>query len=576
MVKLKRKNNKNLGKILGFYKRHLKYYVGYCIVLVLKGVKSFFSAMFLANIISCLMAGNLREGLMNAVYILALHIFSEILSLINVYLFKNLESKVRFDIQQKVIQSALNIRMDVYDEIGSGVIVNRLTSDIDHISERFKSLTTLIVDMLRRVAYLVYLFLLDWRIAVFTLGCVIVLSVVNEIRIHYLHKLKPAVKAQKEVVSSRIIEVVRGVKDIKTLNCEDNTLKLLGKEQNEFIKRDKHEWYVGNSISVAIDFTSAVLEFSFIILSIILMANYNLTATVFYTCYLYKDHTLSFATNMREFKYKLSECEVYAERLSRLLYPPKDMIDMYGDDKLNEFSGQIEFKDVCFSYGNGIPVLENLSFKIMPRQTVALVGESGCGKTTITSLIAHLYYKNSGDISFDGTSIDNLDKEFIKENVAVINQFPYIFNISIRDNFKMIRSDITDEEICSLCDELLLTDLVKSLPKGLDSIIGEGGCQLSGGQRQKLCIARALARKTKVLILDEATSSLDNASQTEIMQVIEKLKSRLTIIIIAHRLSTITYADSILLIKNGQLVAQGKHNELLEENDYYKELYYKQ
>ena len=306
------------------------------------------------------------------------------------------------------------------------------------------------------------------------------------------------------------------------------------------------------------------------------MANYNLTATVFYTCYLYKDHTLSFATNMREFKYKLSECEVYAERLSRLLYPPKDMIDMYGDDKLNEFSGQIEFKDVCFSYRNGIPVLENLSFKIMPRQTVALVGESGCGKTTITSLIAHLYYKNSGDISFDGTSIDNLDKEFIKENVAVINQFPYIFNISIRDNFKMIRSDITDEEICSLCDELLLTDLVKSLPKGLDSIIGEGGCQLSGGQRQKLCIARALARKTKVLILDEATSSLDNASQTEIMQVIEKLKSRLTIIIIAHRLSTITYADSILLIKNGQLVAQGKHNELLEENDYYKELYYKQ
>lgn len=574
MVKLKRK--KNLGKILGFYKKHLKYYIGYCIILVLKGIKSFFSAMFLANIISCLMIGNLQEGFMNAVYILALHIFSEILSLINVYLFKNLESKVRYDIQQKVIQSALNIRMDVYDEIGSGVIVNRLTSDIDHISERFKSLTTLIVDMLRRVAYLVYLFLLDWRIAVFTLGCVILLSIINEIRIHYLHKLKPAVKAQKEVVSSRIIEVVRGVKDIKTLNCEDNTLKLLAKEQNEFIRSDKHEWYVGNSIGVAIDFTSAVLEFSFIILSIILMANYNLTATVFYTCYLYKDHTLSFATNMRQFKYKLSECEIYAERLARLLYPPKDMIDIYGNNELNQFSGQIEFNDVCFSYGNGISVLENLSFKITPRQTVALVGESGCGKTTITSLIAHLYYKNSGDILFDGTSIDNLDKGFIKENVAVINQFPYIFNISIRDNFKMIRSDISDEEIWSLCDELLLTDLIKSLPSGLESIIGEGGCQLSGGQRQKLCIARALARKTKVLILDEATSSLDNASQMEIMQVIEKLKSRLTIIIIAHRLSTITYADSILLIKNGRLVAEGKHKELLESNEYYKELYNKQ
>lgn len=576
MVKLKKKKEKNLGRILGFYKKHLKYYVGYCIVLVLKAIKSFLSAMFLANIISFLMAGNFYEGFMNGVYILALHIFSEILSLINVYLFKNLESNVRFDIQQKVIQSALNIKMDVYDEIGSGVIVNRLTSDIDHISERFKSLTTLIVDMLRRVAYLVYLFLLDWRIAVFTLGCVVVLSVVNEIRIHYLHKLKPAVKAQKEIVSSRIIEVVRGVKDIKTLNCEDNTLKLLAKEQNEFIRRDKHEWYIGNSISVAIDFTSAVLEFAFIVLSIVLMAKYNLTAAVFYTCYLYKDHTLSFATNMREFKYKLSECEVYAERLSRLLYPSKEMVDVYGKDNVSTFDGGIEFKNVSFSYANRIPVLKDLSFKIEPRKTIALVGESGCGKTTITGLIAHLYYKDSGEILFNGMSIDNLDKEFIKENIAVINQFPYIFNISIRDNFKMIKSDISDEEIWSLCDELLLTELVKSLPQGLDSIIGEGGCQLSGGQRQKLCIARALARNTKVLILDEATSSLDNSSQTEIMQVIEKLKSQLTIIIIAHRLSTITYADSILLIKNGQVVAEGTHQELLEENDYYKELYNKQ
>ena len=139
----------------------------------------------------------------------------------------------------------------------------------------------------------------------------------------------------------------------------------------------------------------------------------------------------------------------------------------------------------------------------------------------------------------------------------------------------MINSQITDEEIWHLCENVKLKKFISSLPKGLDSVIGEGGCQLSGGQRQKLCIARALCRNVKVMIFDEATSALDNSSQNEVMEVIRELSSRMTILLIAHRLSTITFADSIILIKNGNIVAEGKHNFLIKNNDYYKSLYEK-
>ena len=145
--------------------------------------------------------------------------------------------------------------------------------------------------------------------------------------------------------------------------------------------------------------------------------------------------------------------------------------------------------------------------------------------------------------------------------------------MSIRENFKVIRPEITDEEIFKLCEETNIDSVIKNLPLGLDSIIGENACQLSGGQKQKLCIARALARNVKILIFDEATSALDNANLREIMKVIERLKSRVTVILIAHRLSTITYADRIYLLDKGKIVGSGKHKELMETSSFYKSLY---
>lgn len=572
MAKLK---NSALKQLLKFYKAHIKLYFGFLSILVIKAVISFFSALFISKIISYMMEANYEQAFWYAVMNLIVLLFYSALSIVNTYFYKNLENRVRFDLQQKIIESALNIKMQYYDNLSSGVIVTRLTSDIDYISERFKSLTEKIVNIIRRISYLAYIFILDVRIGILVLISVMLVSFVYTIRIHYLSKLKPKVKAQREVVNSKIIETIRAIKDVKTLNCDENILSLIGKEQKEYIKRDNHEYYVGITLSKLTDIVTHISDFIFIVMNIFLIGKGYITTAVFYTCYLYKDHTFNLANEIGDFRYKLAECDVCAERLIALVYPNKMDMDSYGEKELKDYKGDIQFRNVDFSYIEEIPILKQVSFEIKPKSTIAFVGESGSGKSTITSLIGHLYYKNSGSIVFGNCEIDELNKQFIRDNITIVNQFPYLFNLSIRENFKMIKADITDEEIWNLCDKVRLKDFIESLPLGLDSVIGEGGCQLSGGQKQKLCIARSLCRNVKVMIFDEATSSLDNVSQNEIMEIIQDLAQDLTVIIIAHRLSTVAYADSIILVRDGEIVGKGKHEDLLKTNTYYKSLYLK-
>lgn len=573
MVKLKRKSS--LKRLLKFYEKYIYLYVGFVIILIIKAIISFLSAMFIAKIITNLMNSNFDIVFKYANLNIIILIIYNLLSYINTYFYKNLENKVRYDIQQKVIETALKIKMSYYDNVGSGVVLTRLTSDIDHISERFKSLTEKIVNIIRKMSYLIYIFVLDFYLGMFVLIAVFIVTLIYTIRIHYLSKLKPIVKNHREIVNSKIIETVRAVKDIKALNCDENILSLIGNAQKKYIYKDNQEYYIGIALCKLTDLFVSISNYLFIILGCILAMNDKIQIAVFYTCYLYKDHTFSLANEIGDFRYKLAECEVCADRLIELIYPQDFNVDKYGVKKLDDYQGDIRFENVNFSYINNVDVLKNVTFNIKEKSTVAFVGESGSGKSTIAGLIGHLYYKNSGNIKLGDIDIDELNKDFIRNNIIIVNQFPYLFNLSIRENFKIIKSNISDDEIWKLCDKVLLKDFIKKLPNGLDSIIGEGGCQLSGGQKQKLCIARALCRDVKVMIFDEATSSLDNNSQDEIMEIIKRMSNELTIILIAHRLSTITYADSIILLKDGEIDDIDTHDNLLKNNKYYKSLYLK-
>ena len=182
-------------------------------------------------------------------------------------------------------------------------------------------------------------------------------------------------------------------------------------------------------------------------------------------------------------------------------------------------------------------------------------------------------FYNGGEITIDGINIKELDKESIRGNITIISQNPYIFNLSIKENLKLVKNNVTDRQIKNACRIACLDDFIETLPDKYDTIIGEGGVTLSGGQRQRLAIARALIQKTEIILFDEVTSALDNETQSKIQEAIHNMKGEYTILIIAHRLSTVVGADRILLVDNGKVVAEGTHKELLKKNSLYKHLY---
>jgi ABC-type multidrug transport system fused ATPase/permease subunit len=268
----------------------------------------------------------------------------------------------------------------------------------------------------------------------------------------------------------------------------------------------------------------------------------------------------------------LKRFNLSATRIFDIFSDSKFEKESFGNKHLDKVNGNFEFKDVTFKYDKN-DVLKDLNFKVNANETVAFVGKSGAGKTTIFNLLCKMYDNYTGKITIDDVDIKQLDKDSIRGNITVVSQNPYIFNMSIRDNLKLVKRDLTDEQMKEACKMACLDDYIESLPNKYDTIIGEGGINLSGGQKQRLAIARAFVQKTEIILFDEATSALDNETQSKIQHAIDNLQKEYTILIIAHRLSTIKNADRILVLDDGKIIAEGKHEELLKTCHKYKELY---
>ena len=238
--------------------------------------------------------------------------------------------------------------------------------------------------------------------------------------------------------------------------------------------------------------------------------------------------------------------------------------------------GEIKFNNVSSSYAEGKEVLKNVCLSIGKGKTFALVGPSGGGKTTLCHLIPHFYKITDGDILIDGKSLKNITIESLRQNIGIVQQDIYLFNASIRENILYGKLDATDEEVIEAAKKANIHDYIMSLENGYDTVIGERGVRLSGGQKQRLCIARVFLKNPPILILDEATSALDNATEIQIQKSLDELSEGRTTIVVAHRLSTIKNADEIAVVDNGEITEQGTHEQLLELNGTYAQLYRQQ
>ena len=240
--------------------------------------------------------------------------------------------------------------------------------------------------------------------------------------------------------------------------------------------------------------------------------------------------------------------------------------------ELESIDGDIEINNVTFRYGNRKPVLNNISFTIPKGKKVALVGESGSGKSTIAKLLLKYYEPENGEILIDGVDINELDKDSIRGNITIINQSPYIFNLSIKENLKFNNKNVSLDKLWDICKRIGLDHFIKTLPGTMDSDVTDNEA-ISSGQKQLLTIARGMVKDAPFLILDEATSNVDTRTEELVQVAMDKLMEGKTSFIIAHRLSTIKNADLILVMNEGNIIEQGTHDELLKKKGFYADLY---
>ncbi len=478
------------------------------------------------------------------------------------------------DIQIDLSKEILKIEVSDMDKNSTGKFTQRLGRDTDEMSRIFTMGMGHLTGLLSDVGIFVAVFVINKMVFIYYAIISLILVLVNLLKVNKFNKKDKEFREQMEGTWSLLNELVRGVRDIKMLDAKKSFIDRLKdsiKLMNIKIFKMRN---VEMDFNCLINIIQALAEFGLVFLIIFLIKEGNITVASAIIVFSYRTRLL---TNLME---KVSDLltefknfNLSTNRVFSILDSTEFKKERFGKRHLDDVKGNFSFTNVNFSYDDGKKVLNNLSFKINKNETVAFVGKSGAGKTTIFSLLCKMYDIQSGSIKIDGVDIKELDEDSIRGNITIISQNPYIFNMSIADNLRLVKDGVTDEEIKRACHLACLDDFIETLPAGYDTVVGESGVILSGGQRQRLAIARAFIQETKIILFDEATSALDNETQSKIQQAIDNLKDDYTILIIAHRLSTIVNCDRILVLDDGKIKAEGTHEQLLKRSKIYKKLY---
>lgn len=479
-------------------------------------------------------------------------------------------------IKSDMAKQMLKFEAKVIDNNSSGVFIDRISKDTGYIADVFNEINDSVADIIANIGILVAIFIVSKYMFLFFIFSLTILFFFKKARMRYWFEIDKEYRKLNEKNTGLISELIRGIRDVKLLHAGVGITKRMNdrfvesnQKQYEMGKVDRKYNFFSNSVQGLMDIT-------FIGLGITLASKDMLSVASFVVLYMYKDKIYGLLDYVSRFIEIIKKFNVSAKRVFELLDDSIYPKEKFGTTHLDKVYGNFEFRNVKFEYKENIPVLKDVNFKINPNETVAFIGKSGSGKSTIFSLITKLYNPQSGEILIENINIGELDEDSIRGNITVITQSPYIFNFSIKENLKIVDENLTDEQIYEACKSACLHDFIMGLPDKYDTLVGEGGVMLSGGERQRLAIARALLKKSEIILFDEATSALDNQTQKDIQDAINNMKGTYTILIIAHRLSTVINSDRILLIDDGKIVAEGTHKDLYATNELYRNLYEKE
>ena len=567
-----KKDTKNLIYLLKYYKKYKFLSIGVIVLSLTYAGISLLSPIYEGKMLGFFENFDKINIIKIALFLLILRIIIEIVTNLWSRVVLKLNGKVNFDLKRDMLESLINFEVKNFDNTNSGLFISRLNKDTTELSQLFDDITDDLSGIILNVSFIIYVLYLNVHLGVFLILNVILVYILTSRKLFYYKRTKQDYKEKDEKIVGLYTDIIRGIREIKDLNLKSVVLKNTNEKQMETIKAEIKSTHTRRTWDRWIAIFQHTLDFIFILLSIYFITNNSLQVSSFLIIFLYKNKVLNLINYISEIREKLADGKVAAARVFDIVEYKVFSQENYGTMTINNIKGNIEFKNVEFQY-NSNKLFKNLNFKIEPNKMTAIVGKSGEGKSTILKLISKGYSVDGGKILIDNYNINDLSEKTIKDNISVVSQSPYIFNLSIKDNIKLANPDTTDEEIIDVCKKAQIHDVIESMEDGYDTLVGENGVILSGGQKQRIAIARALLKKSKIILLDEATSSLDNSNQEKIKNVIKELSKDHTVIIVAHRLSTIVDSDNIFVVDKHKICASGTHTELMNNCEEYRNLY---
>ena len=480
---------------------------------------------------------------------------------------------VESDMRQDIFTHMQDLSCSFYDKNRTGVLMSRITSDLFEITElAHHGPENVVICTLTIVGSIVMMFTIEWRLA---LVIAVTLPLCLWFTLSQRKRMKEAnveVKRKTAEISAAIESSISGIRTAKAFANEQQESDKFDKA-NELFRGSKVEYYKTMGLYMSgMEFTTSIIQVIVIAVGGLLIMGGKMDYVDLVTFTLYVSAFISPVKRLAQFSEMYMQGSAGFSRFMEIMRTEPDIKDKPDAKEMGPVRGEIEYKDVSFDYGNGIPVLSHIDLHVQPGECLAVVGPSGGGKTTLCQLLPRFYDVCGGSVSVDGVDVRDVTQSSLRRNIGIIQQDVFMFAGTIRENIRYGRPDATDEEIIQAAVRAEIHNEIMEMPDGYDSYIGERGVMLSGGQKQRLSIARVFLKNPKILILDEATSALDTVTEQRIQASLDQLSQGRTTIIIAHRLSTIKNADVIAVVEGEHIVEMGSHKELVDKDGIYAAL----